>query len=427
MGMSESKQKEAGSTKNVTVAEGEPSPKKKNDKPKVESPKAESSEKNLSEKTQESTPVDPATASAATSSSKPKVEDIDFLANSRKAAAAAAKKKEPKVNEKGEEIGEDFVLLEWNIQGLEDKHLKERMNKLCDLITRHQPDVVLLQEVNASVLRVINHRIDGQYRVFDQRTEEDNENMGRRGGYGGGLFGRPHYYLAILVKESNIKGEHTEIRPYSSSKQGRHIMSLRCEFRGVKMWLLTAHLESMKNQTEARREQFEVTCDYMQSEDDSSNVIFACDSNLLDEEYADSCKEYENVRENTIDCWMALGSPDDTRYTWDLTMNDNQVKDGTERLRYERIFMRKPPANSKKHLKPKSLELIGKERLPCGMFVSDHWGMLMTFSNPVPYSGGPYPSARMRRMRPGFSPFMRDSPFMRHPMDMDFDRWRFDD
>jgi len=39
--------------------------------------------------------------------------------------------------------------------------------------------------------------------------------------------------------------------------------------------------------------------------------------------------------------------------------------------------MRREAAESTKHFHPVSMDFIGMERFPCGMFPSDHWGILV--------------------------------------------------
>ena len=75
-----------------------------------------------------------------------------------------------------------------------------------------------------------------------------------------------------------------------------------------------------------------------------------------------------------------LGSPQDTRYSWDLQKNDNQIKGGMARLRFERLYTRVEKSTSKNVFKPKDMKFVGCDRLQCGKFPSDHWGILVSFS-----------------------------------------------
>lgn len=273
----------------------------------------------------------------------------------------------------------DFTLLEWNIQGLESEDLEPRMVQFSNTILQYLPDVAMLQEVTYEILLILKRELSDEYLIVDQVMEslagETSEEERIE-------FAMKHsYFVAMLVRRKTTMVLATSVRPFSSSHQRRYLLQVTCGFKGNLLSLMTAHLESTRECSRERMEQFEVTCEHMALMPDKNNVIFACDSNLRDWEYKKSCQNSDSAKCEVIDCWMQLGSPDDSRYTWDTTCNDNVFEDGTARLRFERVFMRSV-ADSKTHLVPKSLELIGKERLPCGMFISDHWGMFLTFSLP---------------------------------------------
>ena len=74
------------------------------------------------------------------------------------------------------------------------------------------------------------------------------------------------------------------------------------------------------------------------------------------------------------------GSPTEAEFTWDMSENDNMVMQGDRepRLRFDRIFLR--PAQTGKVVKPQIFTHIGKQRLGCGRFASDHWGIWLEFS-----------------------------------------------
>lgn len=78
------------------------------------------------------------------------------------------------------------------------------------------------------------------------------------------------------------------------------------------------------------------------------------------------------------DVWEALGKPEDCRYTWDMETNDNKDIPKTIRMRWDRIFTRASIDGAA--VVPKNMALIGQERLNCGLFASDHWGVLCDFT-----------------------------------------------
>ncbi|XP_049740863.1 tyrosyl-DNA phosphodiesterase 2 isoform X2 [Elephas maximus indicus] len=77
---------------------------------------------------------------------------------------------------------------------------------------------------------------------------------------------------------------------------------------------------------------------------------------------------------NILDVWEFLGKPEHCRYTWDTQMNSNLGIPSTCKLRFDRIFFR--AAAEEGHIIPRSLDLLGLEKLDCGRFPSDHWGLL---------------------------------------------------
>ncbi|XP_062952968.1 tyrosyl-DNA phosphodiesterase 2 isoform X2 [Cynocephalus volans] len=75
-----------------------------------------------------------------------------------------------------------------------------------------------------------------------------------------------------------------------------------------------------------------------------------------------------------LDVWEFLGKPKHCQYTWDTQMNSNLGITATCKLRFDRIFFR--AAAEEGHIIPRSLDLLGLEKLDCGRFPSDHWGLL---------------------------------------------------
>ena len=88
--------------------------------------------------------------------------------------------------------------------------------------------------------------------------------------------------------------------------------------------------------------------------------------------------------EDAVDVWEACGRQQDHQYTWDTTVNDNlglgydsevTLQQSPPRFRFDRVYLN-PDDGA---LKPKCFKLVGKERLPCGQFPSDHWGLWVEF------------------------------------------------
>lgn len=84
-----------------------------------------------------------------------------------------------------------------------------------------------------------------------------------------------------------------------------------------------------------------------------------------------------NLPDNIKDAWEFLGKPQHCRYTWDTQSNTNLNAAYKCKMRFDRIYFR--PAVEGGHFIPRSMDLIGLEKLECGRFPSDHWGILCNF------------------------------------------------
>jgi len=84
-----------------------------------------------------------------------------------------------------------------------------------------------------------------------------------------------------------------------------------------------------------------------------------------------------NLPNNITDIWEFLGKPQHCRYTWDTHSNTNLDAAYKCKMRFDRIYFR--PAAEGGHIVPRSMDLIGLEKLDCGRFPSDHWGLLCNF------------------------------------------------
>lgn len=111
----------------------------------------------------------------------------------------------------------------------------------------------------------------------------------------------------------------------------------------------------------------------MKETPEDHTVIFGGDTNLRDWEV----KKLGGLPDGISDVWEMLGQPEESRYTWDTSINDNNDIPNPIRLRFDRLFL-KGAANGAQ-LRPESMTLIGLEKLKCDYFISDHWGILCTF------------------------------------------------
>lgn len=253
---------------------------------------------------------------------------------------------------KQKEDDSSFSLITWNIDGLDVGNLKERARGICSYLALYSPDVVFLQEVIQPHLRLLEMRASS-YTVIP-----------------GNIDG---YFTVIMLKKSRVKILKYEIIPFPSTSMMRNLLVVHVSISGNELCLMTSHLESTKDHSKERMKQLKIVLNKMQKESESTTVIFGGDTNLRDSEVA----KLGSLPNNIMDIWEFLGKPQHCRYTWDTYSNTNLNAEYKCKLRFDRIYFR--PAADGGHIIPRSMDLIGLEKLDCGRFPSDHWGLLCKF------------------------------------------------
>ncbi|ETE72543.1 Tyrosyl-DNA phosphodiesterase 2 [Ophiophagus hannah] len=142
---------------------------------------------------------------------------------------------------------------------------------------------------------------------------------------------------------------------------------------GNDLCLMTSHLESTKDHSEERLKQLKLVLAKMAEVPESSSVIFGGDTNLRDKEVA----KIGGLPNSVLDIWEFLGKPEHCRYTWDTSQNSNLNARYKCKSRFDRLFFRGATAGGQ--IIPQNLDLIGLEKLDCGRFPSDHWGLFCNF------------------------------------------------
>ena len=254
------------------------------------------------------------------------------------------------------EAPERLKLLEWNVQGLLGDKLMERMAFIAELINRNEYEAVFMQEM-----------VPDAVEVFKQICENYELHLPKN-------VTMRQYFAAMLTLKSSIQVDKKTTVDFQTSTQGRHAVVLKCRKKSQKLTFVTSHLESCKPMEAERISQLGRVVELMRKEDEGDNlVVFAADTNLRDYEY-EKFKKSPEFDSDVRDAWEELGGPQESRYSWDLTRNDNQVKGGKGRLRFERVYFR-----GRDH-GVSGMKFVGTERLECGLFPSDHWGVEVTFS-----------------------------------------------
>ncbi|XP_078449908.1 tyrosyl-DNA phosphodiesterase 2-like [Lampetra fluviatilis] len=262
-------------------------------------------------------------------------------------------------------------LLCWNLDGLMEEQIQLRARGACNIIALHSPDVVYLQELVPPYLGYLQQRATS-YHIIPADEQG--------------------YFTAVMLKKSRVRLISHEVIPFPTSVMGRNLLAVRAEVSGVPLYLLTSHLESTVSHTKERVRQLQQVLQRIALAPSNATTIFGGDTNLRDKEVS----QIGGLPPGVGDVWELLGRPEETRYTWDTTLNDNLKLGGarSSRLRFDRLFYQQPltarsPGPSSPPggggggvdatVVPRSLRLVGTERLACGKFPSDHWGLLAHF------------------------------------------------
>ena len=262
--------------------------------------------------------------------------------------------REPKI------LHKELKVIEWNIQGLLEEGIDERMQKVAYEINIIKPEAVLLQEVTNRVFEILKR----YYTDNDFHLQKD----------------RGHYYVAIQTQKSSISVLKKTTTDFEDSKQGRKLLTVEGVYEDLPVAFITSHWESGKPMSSERMKQlFEVGRHIAAS--NPGFVIFGADTNLRDFEYNILKKDKNSAfgRHHVSDVWEMVGTPENSRFIWDLLENDNQIKGGNARCRSQRMYTMAKPVE----FKPFQIELIGKKRLKNGLFPSDHWDMVATFRRKI--------------------------------------------
>ncbi|CAN7989444.1 unnamed protein product [Ixodes hexagonus] len=254
-------------------------------------------------------------------------------------------------------VGQDpgtLKFITWNIDGIDDKNLLLRTKAVCSIIESSGIDIVFLQEVVPTSVKILEKSLPG-YKLLVGNSVE--------------------YFTATLLRKNRVKYESHEVYPFSNTAMGRNVTYIKASFSDKPLTLMNTHLESTAEFAEARKVQLKRCIRKGIKEPAERSVIFAGDLNLRDSELDD----LGGLPHNFEDVWESCGQRKEARYTWDMTRNDNVTWNGRfkPRCRFDRVYFKRSQPTS---LKPVFFGLIGLERLkPHRCFPSDHWGIICCF------------------------------------------------
>jgi endonuclease/exonuclease/phosphatase family metal-dependent hydrolase len=291
-------------------------------------------------------------------------------------------------------------VLTWNIDMSTDFPLVRVRHMIRTIKAQNPPvDVIMLQEVtsvehaegdlSSSHMTLIRDRLESTYDVHvDQRWVDENS-----------------YYIVMCTR----KGLFTKTPPiqitfhmFESSKMGRGYTVVEgTSAKAGRLAFITSHLESEGSGAAERKKQFSAIVDIIRQHALLNHVVvFGGDTNLREGEISSTvvakkpiheAKEREKERakdevpdakRKISDAFIQAGADESKKFTWDMKRNDNLKVDWEfpPASRYDRVFLFGP---SKRYPVCTKWDLLGKERLECKVFPSDHWGVLVDIQIPV--------------------------------------------
>uniref|UniRef100_A0A1A7Y471 Tyrosyl-DNA phosphodiesterase 2 n=1 Tax=Iconisemion striatum TaxID=60296 RepID=A0A1A7Y471_9TELE len=260
----------------------------------------------------------------------------------------------PAAQKPTDEDDNKLSLMSWNVDGLDSDNLQERARGLCSFLALYTPDVVFLQELIPPYIQYLKKRAVS-YLIIEGGEDE--------------------YFTGMMLKKSRVKLLESEIVTYPTTQMMRNLLVAQVTFKGQKLCLMTSHLESCKGYAGERMKQLRLVMQRMKEAPEDVNVLFGGDTNLRDTEVAKV-----GLPSGVCDVWERLGRQEHCRYTWDTKTNNNKSFSFVSRCRFDRIFLRPATKEGVPHLSPDHMALVGLEKLDCGRFISDHWGVYCSFA-----------------------------------------------
>uniref|UniRef100_A0A669BVH5 Tyrosyl-DNA phosphodiesterase 2 n=1 Tax=Oreochromis niloticus TaxID=8128 RepID=A0A669BVH5_ORENI len=254
------------------------------------------------------------------------IQMMDLAVDSPAASPAVAQKPSEK---------EDFKLslITWNVDGFDLEKRPERSIGLVKYLNLYNPDVVFLQELVPPYVQFLKEQLVNYLMIEG---------------------GRKGCFTGMLLKKSRVKLVESEIVAYPTTKMMRNLLVTQVIVNGQKLCLMTSHFESCKENTAERLNQLHVVKRRFKCAPDDVTVVFGGDTNLRDAEVTKV-----GLPATVCDVWERLGKQEHCRYT---------------------IYLRPAIRRGVPHLAPDHMALVGLEKLDCGRYTSDHWGIYCTFS-----------------------------------------------
>lgn len=247
--------------------------------------------------------------------------------------------------------------ISWNIDGLDERSLKKRIKKVCNIINCELPDVVHLQEVVPVTYRYIERHLLA-YKCITGNDMETSD-----------------YFTVTLIRKNTVIYDSHEVISFPTTLMGRNLILAKVKIADIPLTLLNTHLESTVQYSNVRKNQLKQAFTAVMSTDCEQTVLLGGDLNLRDKEL----EAIGGLPPSMEDLWFTCGKRPECEFTWDARRNSNIEGPASfkAKCRFDRVYMRQADRG---RIRPKHFGLIGLEKIPsCGRFPSDHWGLMIHF------------------------------------------------
>jgi len=214
-----------------------------------------------------------------------------------------------------------FKLFSWNIDGLDEHGIEIRTQGVIDIIKSEQPDVIFLQEVIPTTLKLIRNFL----------PEYDS--------YAGNI---DSYFVVILTRREMFKVHGFEIVAYPGTVMGRNLLIVHTTYKNsIEIDLMTTHHESgaQEYSSNQRIEQLKLCFQRMIDAPSDRIVLFGGDLNMREREL----QKIGNIPNGICDLWIETGKRKECEYTWDMNRNTNNYfspDNFRPRARFDRLYFR---------------------------------------------------------------------------------------
>ncbi|KAI0557762.1 tyrosyl-DNA phosphodiesterase 2 [Gracilaria domingensis] len=276
---------------------------------------------------------------------------------------------------------------------MDTKPIAPRIHGLLREIRTLKPDVIMLQEVTPVSFDLLSKFLWDKPQQQPDHLPDNDTSPDKDAPYD--LHVDPDwpqqlpYFCLLLTRKKLLFNPETVCKRFETSKMFRGYVSVSGIISsGALLYLTTSHLESLKESSSERKNQLAQLLDVMRHHvDEGYCAFFAGDTNLREAEVPasqvvkpatnglTSQKKRKSTKDKFSDVWVLAGAQEQHKFTWDMKNNDNLKfeADFKPRARYDRAFVLSP-SNTEQ---VSQFSLVGRQRLPCGKFISDHWGLCM--------------------------------------------------